>query len=465
MLFSINYRTRPATDLGYLLHKHPDRVQGVSLAFGMAQVFFPVATPDSCTAALLLDVDPVGIVRGRGATLDQYVNDRPYVSSSMLSVALGRAFNTAMSGRSKDRQSLADATHRFECTITALPCRGHADLLAELFEPLGYRVEATRHPLDPTQPDWGDSGYVTVTLDGTCRLRDLLAHIYVLVPVLDNDKHYWVGPDEVEKLLRRGAGWLDEHPARDLIVRRYLKHQRDLAARAFGQLSDDVTEDDALRVRQDAAEAGIERPLNLNEQRIGSVVAALRACGAESVVDLGCGEGRLLQHLVHDTQVTRVVGVDVSVRALARASERLHLDRLAPRQRERVALLHGSLVYRDRRLAGFDAATLVEVIEHLDAPQLEMCSRLIFEHMRPRTLIVTTPNHEYNLHFAGLASGGLRHSDHRFEWTRAEFAAWVESLCARYGAQAQLLPVGSEHPATGAPTQMAIFTLGHGATA
>lgn len=275
MLLTITTTHQPATDLGYLLHKHPARLQSFGLAFGQAHVFYPEATDARCTAALLLEVDPIGLVRGRGATSDQYVNDRPYVASSFLSVALAEVFRSALAGNCKDRPALVDQPLPLEATIAALPCRGGDEILERLFAPLGYRVASEGRPLDPRFPDWGESPYRTVTLSGTTRLRDLLAHLYVLIPVLDNEKHYYVGDDEVEKLLRRGEGWLGAHPERDLIARRYLKHQRSLTDEALARLvAAEVPDPDAAEERHAGEEEAAERRISLNEQRLGAVVAA-----------------------------------------------------------------------------------------------------------------------------------------------------------------------------------------------
>ena len=193
--------------LGYLLHKHPGRAQTFPMGFGQAHVFYPEVGAARCTAALLLDVDPVGLVRGK-AFSEQYVNDRPYVASSFLSVAIAKVFRTAMTGRCKDRPELADTPIPLTAHIPVLPCRGGETFLRSLFEPLGYEVTAQSIPLDETFPNWQDSEYVAATLKSTVRLADLLNHLYVLIPVLDNEKHYWIGNEEVEKLLRHGEGWL-----------------------------------------------------------------------------------------------------------------------------------------------------------------------------------------------------------------------------------------------------------------
>jgi len=465
MLLTIRTTARPATDLGYLLHKHPARLQSFELSFGHAHVFYPEATEDACTAALLLDVDPVGLVRGRtgppgeGRQLEQYVNDRPFVASSFLSVALAQVLRSAMSGQCKERPDLAEASLPLEACLAVVPCRGGDGFLRLLFEPLGYEVSADPVVLDETRPDWGPSRYFVVTLRSERRLSELLSHLYVLVPVLDDDKHYWVGSDEVEKLLRYGEGWLGSHPQRDLITRRYLRHQRGLVRDAIARL---IVAEEPLEAEDDqldgAREVGLEERISLNELRLSTVLAALRSAGARRVLDLGCGEGRLLRLLLDDPTFEEIVGMDVSFRALERAKRRLKLERRPPMVRSRLQLLHGSLMYRDARLTGFDAATVVEVVEHLDAARLAAFERVLFEFARPRTAIVTTPNGEYNVRWETLPAGRLRHPDHRFEWTRSEFEQWASGNGERFGYDARFIPVGEVDPEVGPPTQMAVFT-------
>jgi len=462
MLLTITTTHRPATDLGYLLFKNPARAQAFPLAFGTAHVFYPEASEERCTAALLLDVDPVELVRGRrgggeAGLLAQYVNDRPYVASSFLSVAIGEVFGSALSGRSRERPELAETAMPLAARLPALPCRGGEAVLRRLFEPLGYAVTASRLPLDETVPEWGESRYFTVELAGTVRLRELLAHLTVLIPVLDDEKHYYVGEDEVEKLLRRGEGWLAAHPERRLIADRYLRHKRGLTGAALARLVAEEPDPDEAAEERDREEEAVERPLSLNEQRLGAVVAALKGSGARRVLDLGCGEGRLLQALLAEPQFVEIAGMDVSHRALEIAARRLRLERLPERQRQRLTLFQGSLVYRDARLAGYDAAAVVEVIEHLDPPRLTTFERALFEFARPGTVALTTPNAEYNVRFETLPAGTLRHRDHRFEWTRAQFRAWAGRVADRFGYAVRFLPIGEEDAEVGAPTQMAVF--------
>ncbi len=462
MLLTLTTDHAPATDLGFLLHKNPARAQSFTLSFGQAHVFYPEATAHRCTAALLLDVDPVALVRGArrgtGRTLAQYVNDRPYVASSYLSVAIAQVFGSALGGRCKDRPELVETPLPLTATLEVVPSRGGEEFLRRLFEPLGYAVSAVPHPLDPTFPDWGQSAYFSVTLTATVRLSDLLSHLYVLIPTLDAGKHYAIGDEEVEKLIAKGEGWLAYHPEKEAIVRGYLKGRRSLVRDALEQLTEAESPSvDDLEALHDREEERVERKLSLHDQRLSAVLTALKDSGAKRVLDLGCGEGKLLAMLLKDSQFSDILGMDVSYRSLEIASERLHLDRMPPRQRERITLMQGSLIYRDARLSGYDAAAVVEVIEHLDTARLAAFGRALFEFARPQTVAVTTPNAEYNPKFETLPAGQFRHKDHRFEWTRAEFAFWAETICTRFGYTATFLPLGPEDADVGAPSQMAVF--------
>jgi 3' terminal RNA ribose 2'-O-methyltransferase Hen1 len=462
MFLQITTTHRPATDLGYLLHKNPVRAHEVGLTFGTARLFFPEASEKRCTAALVLDVDPVALVRGKGGgegLLAQYVNDRPYAASSFLSVAMGRVLREAIGGRSRERQELADSQIPLEVIVAPLPARGGADLVRRLFGPLGHTVTCAPILLDPRRPDWGDSHYVTLKLAGTCRLADLLTHLVVLIPVLDAQKHYFIADDEVEKLLKRGEGWLDTHPERELIVTRYLKGRRTLIMEALARLA----EEEALEAeatldiaRKDTAEEAIEKPLRLHDVRLDTVAATLKALGASRVLDLGCGEGKLIGRLVKDRQFTEIVGVEVGSISLARAAR--WLEKLPDLQRQRVKLLQGALIYRDTRLRGFDAAALVEVIEHIEPDRLGHMERAVFGDAAPRAVIVTTPNADYNALFPTLPAGRFRHDDHRFEWSRAEFATWCARVATDFGYEVRLAWLGDEDATHGAPSQIGVFT-------
>jgi 3' terminal RNA ribose 2'-O-methyltransferase Hen1 len=466
MLLSISTTHTPAGDLGYLLHKHPDRLQTFNLPFGKAHVFYPVVSNELCTATLLLDVDPVGLVRGKGRerTLDQYVNDRPYVASSMLAVAIAQVFGTALSGICKSRPELVTTAIPLRAEIPAV-YSSSPQLLRLLFEPLGYAVTVTEHPLDASFPEWGTSRMHSLVLEGKATLCDLLSHLYVLIPVLDDENHYYVGDDEIAKLVRHGEGWLGSHPEKELIASRYLKYRRSLASEAIRQLrvqdGDTPSAVEAETVDDPREEAG-EEVLSLHQQRHGVIISTLEARGARRVLDLGCGDGRLIRELLRRPTFEKIIGMDVSHKLLETAVERLRLDQ-HPRLRERLELLHGSLLYADSRLKGYDAAVLCEVIEHMDEPRLATLESVVFQSMSPGLVLITTPNREYNSVWETLSAGSMRHADHRFEWTRAEFRAWTDRVAARFGYTCEIRDIGprgvnAEGQDLGAPTQMGVFT-------
>ncbi|WP_439676987.1 3' terminal RNA ribose 2'-O-methyltransferase Hen1 [Embleya sp. MST-111070] len=642
MFLTIATTHRPATDLGFLLHKHPGKAQRFSTTYGDAHVFYPEADETRCTAALLLDVDPIaltrGVKRGKGAkgspdlTLAQYVNDRPYAASSLLAVALGTVFRTAMQGRCDARPELPAMALPLEIEVPALSARGGAEMVRRLFEPLGWQVRTETVPLDAGFPEWGESRYVRLALTGTMPLAEALRQLYVLLPVLDNAKHYWVAPDEVDKLLRAGEGWLAAHPDRDVIASRYLARRATLTRSAIERLAEidetapedldnaipdepdedqapgsgpAVATDDAARAAVASAgaapapagvthapatgtpapataasvpatsgiapagagetsgiapagapAAGVSVPaasnvapagadegasetagaapagapeslgvvsagvpaagasvsaasnvapagalaasgvasvpatgvvssaagtpvpadasagevaggagISLARQRRDAILEALRAAGAERVLDLGCGDGKLIGALLREPRFREIVGVDVSVRALTIAERKLKLARMSERQRDRVRLIQGALTYTDKRLVGYDAAVLCEVIEHLDEPRLPALEYAVLGAARPATVVVTTPNVEYNVRYApeepgghGLAAGAMRHGDHRFEWDRATFRAWAERAAATYGYATRFEPVGEVDPEVGPSTQMVVFS-------
>ncbi len=463
MLLTISTTHQPATDLGYLLHKNPDKLQTFDLAFGQAQVFYPVATPELCTAALVLDINSVELARGKAGrqpkTLGDYVTDRPYVASSFLSVALAQVYRSALSGQCRDRAELAETAIPLVAKIPVLPSKGRESFLRELFAPLGYEIEVERLPLDTQFTNWGNSSYFNLTLRHTLKLQELLSHLYVLIPVLDDNKHYYVNDEEITKLLRHGAGWLANHPMKAEITSRYLKRQRSLTRDALSMLAPEEIE--AVDIEPESPEIAPEAAkISLNEQRLDAVVQVLKEKGVSRVMDLGCGEGKLLKRLAAESQFTEILGMDVTYRSIEAAQDRV-VDRLPPHLKQRLQLIQGSLTYRDDRLNGYDAATVIEVIEHMELDRLTAFARVLFSVARPKLVVLTTPNIEYNVNYPGL-TGSLRHLDHRFEWTRAEFESWGKSIGESYSYGVEFRSIGDIDEVVGSPTQMAIFThIGH----
>lgn len=457
MFLSITTTHYPATNLGYLLHKHPDKVQTFSTAGGQAHVFFPEATDERCTAVLLLDIDPVELVRtlkvpGQSRVLQHYVNDRPYVASSFTSSAIANVYSSALNGRCKEKPEWENLPITLEVKIPALKVKGGLGLLERIFHPLGYTWQAERLPLDEQFPEWGESNYFNITLQHQIPLQNLLQHLYVLLPVFDYERHYYISSNDIEVLLKKGENWLKDHPEREYIIKRYLNNSN-LSKMALARFNEDDTE---LEEAESAPSVEEAERLNLHQLRLNAALEVLKAAEAKSVLDLGCGEGRLLKMLLREGQFTRILGVDVSFHTLQVAARRLYLKEMTPKQRERIELLQSALTYRDRRLVGFDAAALIEVIEHLDLERLPALERAVFEFARPKTVVVTTPNREYNAHY-NIAEDKLRHRDHRFEWTRQEFATWVDGIAEKFGYTASIEGVGEEDPIWGAASQMAIF--------
>ena len=461
MLFTITYEGSRTQELGFLLHKHPDRAQQFALSFGRAYVFYPEVSDERTTAALLMDIDPIDLARGKvGSTeggLFDYVNDRPYAATSFMSNAIVRIFGTAMSGRCEQKPALAETPLHLTATLSSLRDGRDTALAKELFEPLGYTVTAERSLLDERFPEWGDSPYITLKISGIVRLCDLLNHIYVLIPVFDLQKHYYSSEDEIRKLLDHGEGWLASHPCKEMIAKRYFKEKKSFARRAIDTLAeqnpDEITENEN---NEAAEEQEVRTPLNT--MRMEAVRDAVLKSGASTVIDLGCGECRLTSLLLNEPQIKAVTACDVSVRELEKAAQKLHLDRMPTYRKNKLTLMQASLTYVDKRFSGFDCACVIEVIEHIEPMRIPAFERVVFEYAKPRTVILTTPNREYNANYAHMEENALRHGDHRFEWTRAEFAAWTQHICEKFGYVCEISGIGTEDEKTGFPTQMGVFT-------
>ncbi|MBD5082222.1 MAG: 3' terminal RNA ribose 2'-O-methyltransferase Hen1 [Ruminococcaceae bacterium] len=463
MLLTITYEGRGTQDLGYLLHKNPERAQQFELSYGKAYVFYPEVSDERTTAALLLDIDPLDLARGKAGSreggLFDYVNDRPYASTSFMSTAIARIFGTAMSGRCDKRQELADTPLKLTARLYSLKDNGDRSLAKEMFEPLGYMVETTRTMLDSNFPEWGESPYIDLTISGTVKLSELLNHIYVLIPVFDKQKHYYTSEDEIRKLLEHGEGWLADHPCKEKITRRYFAAKGSYARKTLDILLADENAGDEVPEGEENADAAEEKEtrLSLNTQRMEAVKNAVLASGAASVIDLGCGECRLTSLLLNEPQITKVTACDISVSVLEKAAQRLHLDRMQTFRKNKLTLMQASLTYRDKRFEGYGCACVVEVIEHIEPMRIPAFERAVFEFAAPKTVILTTPNREYNANYENLPKNTLRHGDHRFEWTREEFRQWTEHICEKFGYTCEISGIGDVDENLGTPTQMGVF--------
>ena len=459
MLLTITYTGSHTQDLGYLLHKNPDRAQQFELNSGKAYVFYPEVSDERTTMALLLDIDPIDLARGKTGSRDgglfDYVNDRPYASTSFMSTAIVRIFGTAMNGRCDKKQELADTPLDLTATLYSLKDNAANELAEELFAPLGYKVTVKRSQLDEKFPEWGESPYIDLTISGKVKLSYMLDHIYVLIPVFDGQKHYYMDEEEIQKLVSHGEGWLEEHPSREKITRRYFSARKSYARKALDILLGDEAEETAEN-EENTAEKTVRTPLNT--QRLEAVKKAVLESGAKSVIDMGCGECRLTALLLSEPQIRKITACDVSAGTLEKAAQRLHFDRMNPHKKEKLTLMQASLTYRDRRFEGFDCACVVEVIEHIEPMRIPAFERSVFEFAATKTVILTTPNREYNENYKTMEENALRHGDHRFEWTRDEFRAWTEHICEKFGYTCVISGIGDNDEKLGTPTQMGVFT-------
>lgn len=454
MLLTITYTGHNTQDLGYLLHKNPYRPQEFNLNSGMAYVFYPEVSDEKTTMALLLDINSIDLAKGKQGSkeggLFDYVNDRPYTASSFLSTAITRIFNTAMNGKCEKKQELADSP--LDLTANIFSIHGTEDFARKIFEPLGYTVKTTKNILDEKFQEWGESPYINLEISGKVRLSDLLNHVYVLIPVFDKQKHYFISEDEIDKLLSHGGEWLAGHPAKNEIIYRYFLMKRSYAHRTIDRL----TESEPIEEITDE-EPKDEKKISLNAQRLETIKNAVLASGAESVIDLGCGECRLTKILLEQKQIKKVTAIDVSAHELEKAKSRLHYDTMNEHKRNKLTLMQASLTYRDNRFSGYDCACVIEVIEHIEPLRLPAFERNIFEFAVPKTVIITTPNREYNENYEFIQSGQLRHNDHRFEWTREEFKKWADYICQKFGYTVTISGIGEDDGIHGTPTQMGIF--------
>jgi 3'' terminal RNA ribose 2''-O-methyltransferase Hen1 len=454
MLLTITYKGKDTQDLGYMLFKNPNRPQSVKLTTGSAYVYYPKVSDEETTIALLLDINSLDLAKGEKGkdvqpqSLFDYVNDRPYVASSFLATAMNKVFGTAISGRGDEYQELVDSKLNLSATIHMFPCPVDKERINKVFEPLGYEVNYETFLLDNKFPEWGDSKYVNLTVSGNVVLRDLLKQIILLIPVFDKFKHYDVSnQDELNKLLKLGDGWLSDHPEKDFIVNRYLQFKKGLVNKAQEHLKSDVDE-----IEESIDKAVTEKEESLNTTRFNSVINELIKIEAKSVLDIGCSNGKLLEAIRDKMPNIKLAGIDVHLKAVSIADKMANKKDL-----DKIDFFQSSILYKDKRFKGYDAVTAIEVMEHIDEFKLYLFEKVLFGYINPRVAILTTPNKDYNENYDNINNKGLRHFDHRFEFTKREFESWVTKICSKYGYIYFFKSIGKADEKDQQPTLMVTF--------
>ena len=480
--------------ISHLLAKNPHnryernekgaRVRLIYSAFAEEKIEFTIfATPD-----------PIDLVKGSPHSYDitQYINDREFVVSSLFCSYIRPALGTALNG--KPKADYADwVEHVFPLEVTFGPVASNLPdaVIESLFTALGYEADIERGAAEYTFDLKSRSSVRNIRVSGQATLQQMLRQLFILMPVLDDYKHYYIGTEEIDKLQRYGEGWLQDHPQQELIIKRALRFApliadyRKLAGdnvqkAAVNLLDTNTTDTDANTLQQpgneqittgitasqqgeadtlsssaDVQETAVP-PIRLNELRYQAIVDQVSSLPRRrSVVDFGAGEGKLSVRLAGIEGVEQVYAVEPSAYAGLRALERFgKLERegqqIVPR------LVTGSLFYRDDQWAGQDVIILCEVIEHINEHRLPQVMATLLDEYHPETLIMTTPNREYNAVYE-MEEQEIRHTDHRFEWTRAEWADHCQDWVSGRPYEVSLHGIGDISEIHGQPTQMAVF--------
>ncbi len=428
--------------VSYLIAKNPNNVYERNEKGFKVRLVYSIFNKEEVQFVIYVKPDPIDLVRNSSDLLDitHYINDREFAVSSLFITAIRKALGTALNGK-PDEEYQKWVEHPFDIEVAFGPVA--TDLrdqdVADLFEPIGYQVEIERG--ESTIRTRSSARFVKVS--GRQTVQNALKHVSILIPVIDNYKHYFLDEREVEKLERYGEGWLENHPLKQLIVKRALR---------FNAL---ISQSKYYEKKQHYPKQAESPKIRLNDLRYEAILNVIQTLSQkDTIVDLGAGEGRLSVQLGFLEGVKEILSIEPSNKSRLKAIERFEQVKVKEGYVEPQSL-PGSLFYFDSRLQNKDIIILCEVIEHINEDRLPKIFETILHDYRPKTLIVTTPNQEYNVLYE--MDDEMRHDDHRFEWTRAEFAQHVEGWAVSYPYQVTIRGIGEEHPIHGHPTQMAIF--------
>lgn len=441
MLFKITTKNRDPNDLSFLLHKHHAKIHNVETRHGQAIVFFSEKSYDVTSCCVTMEIDSIGLTKrfdhGNGQIgLDAYVNDSPYSYSQIMNSAVRKVFGTTLTGVCKMKPELSSLEIDFEILLTPVRVPSK-DLVVNLFEPLGYDITMSDHSKYSKNVDFGLNPYVSIKLKKKGVLSLILSHINVLLGAIDTRRVNEINDDEIESLVNRSISWINEHPKKEFLLQRLLKKKKHvLAAKLMLDPNSEETK----------AEGEFAPRRRLNDDRHDKIVEIVKSLKPKKLLDLGCGEGNFLKKIANE-DIEKITGVDSFIEVL----------RWAKRKTEgykNINLVQSGLTYHDKRLQGYDTATLIEVIEHNDHERLKLIIDNIFGHMSLDNIIISTPNIEYNVIYNVI---GFRHNDHRFEMTRKEFNDWAENIGLTYKYFVSFDGAGEVSSDHGQPTQIAIF--------
>lgn len=429
--------------ISYLLSKNPDNLYERNHKGHLVRLFYSKFTEEEVEVTIFVTPDPIELLQNRSNSYDitHYINDREFAVSSIFTSFVRSALGTALNGQPKE-EYLKWVSYRFPFKFQFGPVAStFSDLqIKDLFEPIGYEVSISRPEIDYAIDLKEKSSARMITLSANQTLQDALRHLFVLIPVIDDYKHYFIDEKEIEKLQRYGEGWLEEHPKRDSIYRQALRF-KEIYSQVERPSSQEQTDEEAKKVR-------------LNDLRYGKIVEKAEIMRPKSIVDFGSGEGKLSLRLGFLEGVKEILAVEPSEIENLKAKRRFEKVKDQPNFVE-PETLWGSLFYFDERLKGKDLIILCEVIEHIDEYRLPKAMDMILHQYTPESLIITTPNKEYNVVYD--MEENYRHSDHRFEWTRQEFREWCHARNHQNLYELEFLGIGQEHLSQGFPTQMCVF--------
>lgn len=480
MYLTIKATGEHASMISHLLAKNPHNLYDRTEKGARVRLVYTSFQPQDTEAMLFVTPDPIELVKGTPDHYDitQYINDRELAVSSLFCSYIRPALGTALNGKPKaDYIDWVD--YRFTLQMTFGPVASDLPdhVIESLFQPLGYEVQIERGEIDYSFDLKNRSTVRHIQISGQQTLQQMLRQLYILIPVLDNYKHYYINEDEIERLRRYGEGWLSTHPQHDLMIKRSLRfaplvkeyEQQVAKESSIDALSTEISTNSIQSNKEQAQsteqqlerintiETETETPVvRLNELRYRAIVEQVSLLPQrKQVIDFGAGEGKLSVRLGQIEGVEQVWAVEPSMQSQLRAIDRF--AKLEGRTDDVIPVITiGSLFYRDERWVDQDVIILCEVIEHINEVRLPQVIHTLFTDYRPQTLIMTTPNREYNEVYQ-MDADEIRHTDHRFEWTRAELEQYCTQWIQNRPYTFTISGIGDKHEQHGQPTQMVVF--------